>query len=184
MASRSKSNAPFVIILFLALGLTASLIWGARWIGQERANALPAASQTIESAELTSTRLTRIQMVIGERGVLTYGISRFKLRAGHYPAALSELMHRPDDLKASDTWHGPYVSTEGFLFDPWENAYAYRVPGLHNTESYDLWSLGPDGEDNTGDEIGNWNLPEDAPAAAEQDPQVSSAAADWERNPS
>ena len=41
--------------------------------------------------------------------------------------------------------------------DPWGNDYQYRYPGKKNTESYDLWSPGPDGKNNTSDDITNWN---------------------------
>jgi general secretion pathway protein G len=30
------------------------------------------------------------------------------------------------------------------------------VPGKHNTDSFDVWSVGPDGQDGTEDDIGNW----------------------------
>ena len=29
--------------------------------------------------------------------------------------------------------------------DPWGNPYQYACPGTHNPDSYDVWSLGPDG---------------------------------------
>jgi general secretion pathway protein G len=29
-------------------------------------------------------------------------------------------------------------------------------PGTHNPDSYDVWSLGPDGINGTQDDIGNW----------------------------
>jgi general secretion pathway protein G len=31
--------------------------------------------------------------------------------------------------------------------DPWGNPYHYRYPGEHNTDSYDLWSNGADGQE-------------------------------------
>ncbi len=40
--------------------------------------------------------------------------------------------------------------------DPWGNDYMYINPGTHNSSRYDLYSLGPDGEDGTDDDIGNW----------------------------
>lgn len=41
--------------------------------------------------------------------------------------------------------------------DPWGHAYQYRNPGIFNTNSFDVYSLGPDGLDNTADDIGNWD---------------------------
>ena len=37
--------------------------------------------------------------------------------------------------------------------------YVYRCPGIHDTNGYDLYSLGPDGVGKTGDDIGNWQTP-------------------------
>lgn len=40
--------------------------------------------------------------------------------------------------------------------DGWKREFQYRCPGQHNADSYDLWSLGADGEDGTRDDITNW----------------------------
>lgn len=40
--------------------------------------------------------------------------------------------------------------------DPWGNAYAYAVPGRHHTDSFDLYSMGPDGADGTVDDVVPW----------------------------
>jgi general secretion pathway protein G len=53
-------------------------------------------------------------------------------------------------------WTGPYMSNENLLIDPWGNAYRIEAPGKHHPEGYDLWSSGPDGIDQTTDDIGNW----------------------------
>ena len=55
------------------------------------------------------------------------------------------------------------------LVDPFEGAYFYQCPGVMNTGSYDLWSMGPDGKHGDGgttvsnaqnrdenDDITNW----------------------------
>jgi general secretion pathway protein G len=41
--------------------------------------------------------------------------------------------------------------------DPWGNEYRYAYPGKHNTTvKPDIWSIGPDFQDGTEDDIGNW----------------------------
>ncbi|MEM6821896.1 MAG: type II secretion system major pseudopilin GspG [Verrucomicrobiota bacterium] len=40
--------------------------------------------------------------------------------------------------------------------DPWGNVYQYRYPGKHNTDSFDLYSLGKDRVESE-DDIGNWD---------------------------
>jgi general secretion pathway protein G len=55
-------------------------------------------------------------------------------------------------------WAGPYID-KPVTNDPWGRPYIYVCPGEHNTESYDLSSLGKDGkEGGTGNDadITNW----------------------------
>jgi general secretion pathway protein G len=42
------------------------------------------------------------------------------------------------------------------LNDPWGHKYQYRNPGKHNPSSYDVYSFGPDGQEGTSDDVGNW----------------------------
>ncbi|MEO7931883.1 MAG: type II secretion system major pseudopilin GspG [Chthoniobacterales bacterium] len=42
--------------------------------------------------------------------------------------------------------------------DPWGQPFQYRNPGVHNTTSYDVYSLGPDKKESA-DDIGNWSDP-------------------------
>lgn len=61
------------------------------------------------------------------------------------------------------------VKTTKYLLDPWGNPYVYRAnkgrksqTWMHNTQGADIYSLGPNGEDDTStenensDDIGNW----------------------------
>ncbi len=41
--------------------------------------------------------------------------------------------------------------------DGWGRALLYSIPGVHNQQSFDLWSLGKDGKPDTGDEVCNWH---------------------------
>ncbi len=40
--------------------------------------------------------------------------------------------------------------------DPWGHPYVYIVPGQHYPESFDLFSVGPDGQQGTGDDVAPW----------------------------
>ncbi len=44
--------------------------------------------------------------------------------------------------------------------DPFGQPYRYEMPGSKNPESYDVWSLGADGDDDTADDIGNFSADE------------------------
>jgi general secretion pathway protein G len=102
-------------------------------------------------------------------------LDMFEVDCERYPTieeGLVALIECPsDDL--SNRWHGPYLSKRGILSDeepdqvvrdPWGHAFVYRYPGIHNTNGYDLYSLGPDGISKTGgedaDDIGSWGKDE------------------------
>ena len=46
--------------------------------------------------------------------------------------------------------------------DPWNHPYQYLNPGKHNPDKYDVWSMGPDGQSDTPDDMGNWTDPADS----------------------
>ncbi|HEY1848530.1 MAG TPA: type II secretion system major pseudopilin GspG [Opitutaceae bacterium] len=83
----------------------------------------------------------------------------YQIQMGSYPSTeegLSALMVPPSNK--ADRWRGPYLieGTKLPILDPWGEPYQYRYPGVHNKDSYDLWSRGPDKTDGTEDDIGNW----------------------------
>ncbi len=87
--------------------------------------------------------------------VLKGAMQMYKLDYNKYPATLKDLNEKPSDSSQSDKWRGPYL--EGKVKpDPWGNEYQYASPGKKNTDGYDLWSNGPDGQSGTEDDIGNW----------------------------
>jgi len=76
---------------------------------------------------------------------------------GRYPTTtqgLNALLSKPSSSPAPNNWNGPYLETDPL--DPWKVEYAYKSPGAHNSTSYDLYSIGPDGTDGNGDDITNW----------------------------
>ena len=87
-------------------------------------------------------------------------LESYRMDTGSYPSTsegLQALITAPADKAA--LWRGPYLTSKDkskFLIDPWGNPYQYRYPGIHNKNSYDLWSKGPDERDGTADDIGNW----------------------------
>ena len=53
----------------------------------------------------------------------------------------------------------PFVLGQKLNFQSYKNnknSYQYKHPGLHNPSGYDLYSLGKDSTEGTGDDIGNW----------------------------
>lgn len=83
-------------------------------------------------------------------------LKEFQIDMRRYPTTeegLIALVKRPEN--DSGRWRGPYLKEEEMLEDPWGKRLQYRFPGTHNTGSYDLWSLGPDGVESQ-DDITNW----------------------------
>jgi len=86
---------------------------------------------------------------------ISLALDTFELDTGKFPTeeeGLSILRDRPTDAE-SRNWHGPYLKRDPI--DPWKREYHYRVPGTQGPD-YDLFTLGPDGVEGTGDDIGNW----------------------------
>ncbi len=79
-------------------------------------------------------------------------INLFREESGHFPRNLDDLVVQPKDFT---NWQ-PYLDTKTVPLDPWQHPYIYRFPGRHNTNSFDLISLGPDGREGTEDDIKNW----------------------------
>jgi general secretion pathway protein G len=70
-------------------------------------------------------------------------------------AGLEALRRPPADARQPEKWAGPYLDRE-IPLDPWGNPYQYAYPGTYNPDKYDIWSFGPDGQNGTADDIGNW----------------------------
>lgn len=99
------------------------------------------------------TEDARIQAAHADvHGGIGVALDLYEVDMARYPESLDALVKRPAD---SDRWKGPYLK-KGLPKDSWGNAYVYRFPGTMNSEGYDLYSLGPDKKDGTGDEIVSW----------------------------
>ena len=88
---------------------------------------------------------------------LDSAIDQYHLDNGAYPLTLDALREKPAGEELPN-WNGPYIK-KAVPADPWSREYVYLEPGDHNTDSYDLYSLGKDGtEGGTGvdADITNW----------------------------
>ncbi|MCH7813488.1 MAG: type II secretion system protein GspG [Planctomycetes bacterium] len=167
LVPRSRSKLPLVLIALLAVGLVVVLALGIwyvlheeRRVGQRRARP-PVATHRPPSSALAAERSRK---AVSPRDLLALGIGRYELRLGRLPGSLDDLVRQPLDLNDGEIWDGPYIHNESLLEDPWGRRYQYLAPGRHNPAGYDLWSLGADGREDTGDDIGNWSdLEADAP---------------------
>jgi general secretion pathway protein G len=78
----------------------------------------------------------------------------YEMDMGKYPESLDYLRIRPSGSDAQ-FWKGPYLKKKPL--DHWGRPYVYKFPGEHNTEGYDLFSLGGDGQAGTADDILGWD---------------------------
>ena len=77
----------------------------------------------------------------------------YEMDLGHYPELLDYL--RSSSGADAESWKGPYLKKKPM--DPWGKAYIYKSPGEHNTDGYDLFSMGNDSKPGTADDVTNWS---------------------------
>ena len=90
------------------------------------------------------------------KGNLSLALRLYEVDNGRYPTTeqgLTALIAKPTGPPVPPNWKGPYIEQQPL--DPWGKSYAYRYPVTHPPRDYDLYSLGPDGEDSD-DDIANW----------------------------
>jgi general secretion pathway protein G len=87
-------------------------------------------------------------------GLYKSAINMYRMDTRQYPDGLEALITKPSDAAMADRWSGPYM--DKIAKDPWGNDYRLEAPGKHNADGFDVWSVGPDGQDGSADDIGNW----------------------------
>ena len=106
-----------------------------------------------------SAQANRIEAEAMIRTIVS-GLKMHQVLNGAFPSTSDGLQVLLKESKAGKLLK--QESDEGFesvLIDPWGYPFAYRYPGK-NGANPEVWSLGPDGKSNTGDDICSWQLPE------------------------
>lgn len=115
-----------IVIVVLIVALLASLV-------------VPNVFQHVGSARVTTAR-SQIEL-------LGTALDAYRLDLGRYPTTeegLAALWEAPLGV-SPERWRGPYLRRR-VPTDPWGAAYVYRSPGSVNPRTYDLVSLGADGQ--------------------------------------
>jgi general secretion pathway protein G len=96
-------------------------------------------------------------------GMFKATLERYALDMRRFPSTeegLVVLAEKPAEEDGAEQWDGPYLDSTDIPKDPWGREYQYEYPPSHgeneNHDFPDIWSLGPDGEDGTEDDIVNW----------------------------
>jgi general secretion pathway protein G len=81
----------------------------------------------------------------------------YRLHTRSYPDTndgLAALLQPPQSLRNPNWWKGPYLELDSNTLppDPWGGEYQYE---LISPLQFRIWSPGPDGVDNTDDDIAN-----------------------------
>lgn len=113
---------------------------------------------TIIPQFMGTTHDAKVSAAKADVSQLENALERFNLHMDRYPTmdeGLKVLVEAPagEDKK----WRGPYIKL--LRPDPWGNQYQYRIPGMHHTTTFDVWSRGADGQDGgegPNADIGNW----------------------------
>lgn len=134
-----------VLLVLVILGMLATV-------------AIVALSGTRETARIDATKLKMSQ--------IESGLDLYNLALGQYPSddqGLKALITKPsfDDEKMGEKWRGPYLKNDPR--DEWNHEFKYQKVEGSTEETggkpFKLWSLGPDGQDGTEDDIKNWSDP-------------------------
>jgi general secretion pathway protein G len=118
-------------------------------LGTLAAVVVPKFARRSEQARVTAARTD-----ISNLGV---ALDSYEIDNGRYPTTQQGLDALVNQPSGADDWNGAYIQ-RGVPNDPWGNPYVYRCPGQHNTDGYDLYSYGPDGQAGTDDDIDNWTV--------------------------
>ena len=81
-------------------------------------------------------------LVRSKMAVVEEAVYRFQMDHGQFPTALVDLIEDPGDLEG---WAAYLKPTQ--INDPWGNEFIYVAEGEANPGSFDLISLGADGEE-------------------------------------
>ena len=90
----------------------------------------------------------KIQAAHAQIEMFGLALDAYRLDNDRYPTTeqgLAALRTAPTGDPAPRRWRGPYLRKDVPL-DPWGRPYLYRAPGVTNPSSYDLYSLGRDGQ--------------------------------------
>lgn len=113
-----------------------------------------AVPKVLERYKTANVNMARTQI-----GALKQALEHYAMDVKSFPTTeqgLAALVEKPSDLDESVPWGPKYM--DEIPKDPWGHDYKYEFPPTHGSgDAPDIWSSGPDGEDETDDDIVSWN---------------------------
>lgn len=101
----------------------------------------------VAPAMLRNVGDARIQAARSQIEIFALALDAYRLDNDAYPTTdqgLAALRTLPTASPLPTNWRGPYLRRTVPL-DPWSRPYVYLSPGVANSSSYDLYTLGKDG---------------------------------------
>ena len=135
---RLRRNSGFTLLeMVIVLGIIAMILGGAIFAmkgiaGTAKVSQVEADFKTIETALMS-----------------------YKILAGNYPTTqqgLRALVDKPTATPVPRRWS---QTSKKVPLDPWKNEYVYRFPGKKNPAEPEIFTKGPDGQENTADDLSN-----------------------------
>ncbi len=111
---------------------------------------VPAVTGTGEAAKKQAAK-----SMVGSSGSLAMAVQLYRQQLGEFPEKLIDLVERPDHVDEDDERWYKFLEEPNFV-DPWGEELVYRQEGEINKNGYDLFSKGPDKEEDNEDDIGNF----------------------------
>jgi general secretion pathway protein G len=142
----ARRAAGFTLIEIMAVVLIMGLLAGIVGV---------AIFNQIDKARVTSTQ-TQIK-------ALEQALAFYQMDNGRFPSSeqgLDALVNKPNIAPEPRSYpQGGYLKDRQLPNDAWGNPFQYEAPGQINQDSFDLWSLGADGQaggEGPDADIGNW----------------------------
>ncbi len=95
----------------------------------------------------------KVSQVEADFKIIDTALMSYKLLAGSYPTTqqgLKALVEKPSSTPVPRRWS---QNSKKVPLDPWKNEYGYRFPGKKNATEVEIFSKGPDGIENTQDDL-------------------------------
>lgn len=89
----------------------------------------------------------KVQAARSQIEMLGLALEAYHLDLDDYPRSadgLEALRVRPAEVSDTEIWRGPYIKRD-VPTDPWGRPYVYRYPGLVDSTTFEILTLGRDG---------------------------------------
>ncbi len=142
---RRRSRAGFTLIEIMAVVVIMGMLMATLAVG---------IAAQLDKARLSNTKAQILR--------IEQALEFYQLDNARFPTAdqgLQALVTRPSTPPEPRSYNPAGYIKEDALKDPWDQPFQYRIPGEHNPQTFDIWSIGPDGVEG-GDDVTNWTTSE------------------------